>query len=840
MKSSVGTFCLFSIVIVLISCSEKEPRFRTGPDSVEMLPSDHMYAQRAYPNGIDQKAIDAAWEQRRAILKSGEGKSQGVWQQEGPLNIGGRITDIAISPVDDNTFFIGCAVGGVFRTTDRGESWTPVFDTAGRPSIGDVTIAPSDPDRVYVGTGEANGSGTSGAFFGDGVWRSDDGGDTWQEAGLPDSQHIGRLVVHPTDPDKVFAATTGLLYGTSPTRGLYRTADGGANWEQVLFVTDSTACIDVVMDPVNTDIIYASTWERRRRPWGRVYGGVTSRVYRSADGGDTWQQLTNGLPEDDTQTGRIGLAISATDPNVVYASYTTNAITNVYAGLYRSNDGGENWTLAEYDDISDVNSSFGWYFGNIRVNPHDINDIYVLGQKLYRTQNNAVTWTQDNQMHVDFHAMEWSAQDPNMVLCGTDGGLYISENNGVTWEHFENLPITQFYQIEVDESWPGELYGGTQDNNTLRTLSGELDDYEAILGGDGFHVNVDPEDNSYVYAEYQWGNLFRSDNNAISMDYAIDDIDQADRTNWNTPVILSTYDPSVVYYGSNRLWRSDDRALSWSVISPDLTQGQHPSGSGSYGTLTTLAASSQNQDVIYTGSDDGMVHVTFNGGGDWEMISADLPDRYVTGLAIHPDDDQVAYVTFSGFRNTDYTPHVFKTINGGQSWMDISGNLPNIPVNDILLQAEPSRLYVATDMGVWFSEDDGLSWSILGENLPPTIMSHLQLHEMTNTLYIGTFGRSIYSFDLAQIDAIGLEESESTQEVLLYPNPTAEQITIRSDQHLQESYVIRDIQGKAVKSGILNGPNNEIGIHDLADGSYTMHIGEGLEMQIKRFTVIKN
>ncbi|NNK80590.1 MAG: hypothetical protein HKO93_03745, partial [Flavobacteriales bacterium] len=515
---------LFTALVILMSSllftSEKKS---DAKKERPLYPNEWMYSQRAYPNGINQKAVNRAWKQRNALLKSENGKTAGFWEQEGPLNIGGRVTDIAISPLDDNTFYIGTAVGGVFKTVDRGESWTPVFDFAGRPSIGNIAIAPSDAQRVYVGTGEANGSGTSGAFFGDGIWRSDDGGDSWSNIGLPESNHIGRIVVDPINPDRVFAATTGILYGTSNTRGLYRTEDGGASWEQVLFLTDSTACIDVVMNPMNTDILFAATWERRRRPWGRNYGGLTSRVYRSIDGGDSWEQMTNGLPANSEQTGRIGLSISATDPNIVYASYTTNAVTNIYEGLYRSTNSGDSWELAEYDAISDVNSSFGWYFGNIRVNPYDAEDIHVLGQKLYRSTDNNNSWSEDFQMHVDHHAMEWSSQNPDMILCGNDGGLYISEDNGQNWNHFENLPITQFYQIEVDYSFPDEIYGGTQDNNTIRTLTGSLDDFAPILGGDGFYVNVDPTDNNFVYAEYQFGNLFRSSDNGNDMDYAISD-----------------------------------------------------------------------------------------------------------------------------------------------------------------------------------------------------------------------------------------------------------------------------------------------------------------------------
>lgn len=826
-------FGLFILGIMAILWSYKMNSNIDSPPSLDekgLYPNEWMYNQRAFPySRINEKALKKGWSDYKKEHQRHQQKNNvGQWELEGPLNIGGRITDIAISPTDDNTFFIGTAVGGVFKTIDRGTSWTPVFDHVGRPSIGNIAIAPSDAQRIYVGTGEANGSATSGAFFGDGLYRSEDGGDSWTQAGLTESHHIGRIVVDPTDPDRLFAATTGVLYGSSSDRGLYRSTDAGENWEQVLFVTDSTACIDVVMDPEDPNTLYASTWERRRRPWIRDYGGVSSAVYRTTDGGDNWEILGNGLPVSDTETGRIGLSISAQSPSILYASYTTNSITNTYDGLYRSTDGGDNWELAELASISDVNATFGWYFGNVRVNPYDENDVHVLGQKLYRTENNGISWTEDFQMHVDFHAMEWSKQNENMILCGTDGGLYISEDNGQNWEHFDNLPITQFYHMEVDESDSEQIYGGTQDNNTIRTLTGELDDFHAILGGDGFQVSVDPTDNSFVYAEYQFGVLFRSTNNGFTMDYAIADIPNEDRTNWNTPVILSPYDPEILYYGSNKLYRSDDRALSWTVISEDLTGGQHPSGSTSYGTLTTLAASPSTDGVIYTGSDDGRVHVTFDGGGNWELISNDLPDRYVTGLAIHPEDDLTAYLTYSGFGHLDYAPHVFKTIDGGQSWTDISGNLPNIPVNDILIQPDPFRIFIASDMAVWYTEDEGLNWEILGNNLPPTIMSHLQYHEPSDQLFVGTFGRSMYSFDLGQIATTSVASFHNEIGIEVYPNPSSGYMMLSSEKLLEGTYFITDLRGSIVASGLIESQNRgtRIDLSTLSNGNYILHVEE--------------
>lgn len=813
----------------------------TEPLDQALYPGEWFYNERAYPDGfINRSAIEEA----ETIVQTRKAQRQGggSWVLAGPRNTGGRITDIAIDPTDDNTVYAAAATGGIFKTTDRGQTFTPIFDEQAKLSIGDLAIAPSNPNILYAGTGEANASVNTGAFFGDGIYKSTDAGSSWVNVGLPDSQHIGRIVVDPADPDRVFAAATGALYGYNPERGVYRTVDGGSNWEQVLHVTDSTAAIDMVMNPQNTDILLASMWERTRKPWIRDYGGITSAIHRSTDGGDTWVELgaANGLPAPSEDRGRIGLAISASNPDVVYARYTTNEITNVFDGLYRSNDGGVNWTLVALGDIDFIDSSFGWYFGNIRVNPEDPDEVYVLGQTLYRTNNGGDNWSEINGMHVDHHAMEYSSQDNDVIYAGNDGGLYISENGGTSWSKFLNLPITQFYNIEVDEIDPDGRYGGTQDNNTIRTTTAGLDDWQGIWGGDGFQVNVDPVDNNYIYVESQFGNLGRSTDGGNSFQSAMDGIDFNDRNNWNTPVELSRFDPSIVYYGTQRLYRSD-RATFWNAISPDLTKGEHPSGSLSYGTLTAIAPSYLNDQVVYTGSDDGKVHVTFDGGQNWEDITDGLPDRYVTQVAISPSDDLTAYVTLSGYHVQDYDPHIFRTTDGGQTWTAIAGNLPDIPVNDVVMDRNETTLFVATDLYIWYSQDDGASWDILGDNLPLILTRDIRLHEPTNTLYAGTYGRSMYSFDLSGIIVLGTDTFETPAAAFkLFPNPTDGEINIEHQLEGPGTVRILDMQGRIVENlyqGELSSFNGPQQLYGLFSGVYFVQIQQGSRQLVERLIV---
>ncbi|MEP0263519.1 T9SS type A sorting domain-containing protein [Dokdonia sp.] len=826
-----GTLLILSAIVITFSIIFIQDRTndlseeKTRPE----YPNEWMYNQRAYPdNVINKTAINEARSQFKDIMST-RAPQESDWSFLGPLNTGGRITDAAISPDNNDHLYVSTAVGGIFRTYDKGLNWEPIFDDIAVPSIGNIAIAPSNAQRIYAGTGEANGSATSGAFFGNGIYKSDDGGDSWTASGLEDSNHIARIVVDPQDPDRVFVAATGILYGKNDERGIYRTTTGGNDWEQVLFVTDSTAAIDVVINPINTDTIFAAMWERTRKPYQRDYAGVTSAVHRSVDGGDTWEILTNGLPISDDQTGRIGLAISESDPNTVYARYTTNEITNTFDGVYRSSDSGNSWTLVSNNSVNGVDASFGWYFGNIRVHPADEDELFLLGQLLFKTQNGGANWQSVNGMHVDHHAMDFSRTDSNFILAGNDGGAYISEDRGVTWTKFVNLPITQFYNIEVDFIEPGNVFGGTQDNNTIR-ITPDNSNWFSIWGGDGFHVNVDPVDNNFAYAESQFGNLARSTNGGFNFSSALNGIDPADRNNWNTPVILSPFDSQIVYYGSNKLYQSTNRAVNWNAISDDLTDGLHPSGSLSFGTLTAIAASYLNLNTVYTGSDDGNVNVTFDGGTTWENISNGLPDRYITSLAISPEDDQTLYTTLSGFSNLDYTPHVFKTIDGGQTWNDISSNLPNIPANDIIIvpSAGGDLLVLATDMNVWYSEDDGTTWDILGNDLPPTIIRDLKYHEPTQTLYAGTFGRSIHQIDLSALVLSVEEINATTTNARVFPNPTTDQFTIQHTLNGSGSITLYDVTGKKVKTlfeGNLETAQNTFYNRDnLSSGIYLLHV----------------
>ena len=797
------------------------------------MPSNWFFLQRAYPyDHINQEAYKEALMQANAERESYRMQNnQASWKFAGCINIGGRITDIEMHASDQQTIYAGAATGGVFKSTDAGTTWSPIFDNALSLSIGDIAIAPSNPKILYVGTGEANGGGGSSTYDGLGVYKSTDAGNTWSYSGLDDIGNTGRIVVSPKDPQKVFVAAMGDLYGKAPNRGIYRTTNGGSSWQKVLFVSDSTGAIDIVINPKNPDTLYAALWERIRTLNRETYGGASCNVYRSFDGGTTWTILANGLPAASTNSGRIGLAISESSPNIVYAIYADK--TGYFNGIYKTTNHGNSWTRVSDGALSNMYSSYGWWFGRIHVDPTNPDVVYAIGFDLYKSTNGGSSWTNiGGSVHVDHHAVYVHPKNPNFVLLGNDGGVYISKNAAGSWTHVSNLPITQFYTCEVDAKNPQRLYGGAQDNGVNRTTTGNLNDWSSIVGGDGFVALVDPTNNNYVYGASQYGALQRSTNGGTSFSSGTTGIGSSDRKNWNTPVIFDPTNPQIMYYGANKLYKSTNRAASWTAISNDLTNGNAGNG---LGTITCIAVAPSNTNVIYVGTDDGNVWRTANGGTNWSKISASLPVRWVTRLAVDLQNPSIAYVTLSGFRYDEYQPHILKTTDGGSSWTDISGNLPAAPINEVIIDpSDNTTLYIGTDVGVYASSGNG-TWFPLGNSLPNVPVVDLTLHQPTRTLLAATFGRSMYTYDLSSITSV-IEQVNTFSSFTVQPNPVNSSATIRFKVSEQQYGKIElfDLSGKRVNvlfDGILNKGNNEFTWNTtensngaLANGTYICRI----------------
>ncbi|MBU1318575.1 MAG: hypothetical protein KKG33_10480 [candidate division Zixibacteria bacterium] len=707
---------------------------------VKQRPNDWFYEQRAYPTGDIpvERRLEAARAARE--LKQASKRDDVTWTLAGPNNIPGRVADIAVHPSEVTEVYIASAAGGIFRLPSLGWPWEPLFDDEGPQSMGAVAIHPDDPNILYAGTGEANGAADM--YEGTGVYKTTDAGLTWDHVGLPNSYHIGRIAIDALRPETVFVAVTGKHFGgTNPERGVYRSTDGGANWEQKLYLTDSTGCIDIAVHH-STGTVFAAMWEKVRYVDRTFFGGITSGIYRSTDYGETWSYLGGGLPAPASDMGRIGVTV---DPmsTTVYAIYS-NA-EGEFLGIYKSTNLGDTWTRTNDGAASGLFGSWngGWYFGQIRVAPGYPDIVYALGVYQYKTSDGGYSWVSaDAGIHVDHHALWISPNDPNWVYNGCDGGANITPDGAGQWAQLLQLPNTQFYAIAIDPNAPYKLYGGTQDNGSMKTPGGDVGDWIQILGGDGFYCVVDHKNSDIIYAEYQYGSLNKSTDGGQTFGYAMNGIDYGnDRHNWNTPVVMDPNDHEVLYYGSHRVYRTENGAANWSVISGDLTDG----GDLHINTITTIDVARTDGQVVYVGTADGNVWVTTNGGQNWSQIDGSIPDRWVTRVTVDPFDAAVAYVTLSGYKVADYLPHILRTTDFGQNWTAIHGNLPDMPINDVIVDYhDNSRLYIATDYGCYRTLDLGGTWEFLGDGIPlSTPVNDLAFDTKSRTLVAGTHGRSM-------------------------------------------------------------------------------------------------
>lgn len=749
-------------------------------------PSDYLWAQRAYPYGtVPSEAYYQAleWTNNQAQARGNNLN----WELAGPNNVGGRITDVAMHSSDLQTVYAASASGGVWKSEDAGDNWLPISDGLPSLSIGDIALDPSDKNTLYAGTGEPNGGGGSVTYDGRGIFKSTDGGASWTSLGLEASGSIGRIEIDPENPNRVFVAAMGHLFGNNPERGIFRSNDGGASWQKTLFVNDSTGAIDLAIHPLNPDTVFAVSWQRTRRPNKRMYGGPGCAIWRSTDGGTNWAKLTDGLPE--TNLGRIGIAISPSQPNVLYALYADQV--GLFKGVYKSTNNGDSWV--ELDGGDPGYPGFGWWFGQIRVHPNDPDEVYTLGLDWSKTTDGGQFWTDVSEyLHADYHALYIHPANPNFHVVGNDGGVYISTNDGGDWEH-KPFPISQFYSSEICFQYPTLFSGGTQDNGTWRSRFGGLDDWEFFNGGDGFVTLVNPQDSSIYYAESQYGG-FGGSNGASAPTGA--------RYNWNTPYIFDPNDPNVMYIGAEKLFKSNNGGLDWEAISDDLSNGSTGQNGVRYGTITTIAASPVNADLLWVGTDDGNVWVTSTGGAEWIKVSDSLPKRWITRVVAHPTDENVAIVCLSGFRHFDDMAHIYRTTDKGQTWQSVSGNLPDIPVNDLVQDpAEPGKTwYIGTDVGVFVTYNTGEVWEACNAGLPTVPITDLTLHAPTRTLAAATYGRSMFRAELPTPS--GTYSPQTLGSPRIAPNPfgSITEISFAVFQKQTACLELFDLAGKKIKT----------------------------------------
>ena len=688
----------------------------------------------------------------------------------GPAVTSGRVIAFAVNPNDRANYFVGVASGGVWKTDNAGTTWTPVFEKESSYSIGAVTLDPKNPAVVWVGTGENNAQRSVG--YGDGVYKSEDGGKSWKNMGLKTSEHIGKIVVDPRDSNTVFVAAQGPLWSAGGERGLYKTTDGGKTWKAVITVSENTGVSDVAIDPSNPDVMYAAAWMRRRHFYTLVNGGAESALYKSTDGGNTWTKIRSGLPPGDL--GRIGIAVSPVDTNVVYA--TVEASGNL-SGIFRSKDQGATWekmspTIAQ-----------AMYYGNIITDPKDVDRIYIPNVVFQVSDDGGKTQKPlgEKLKHVDNHAIWIDPKNTDYYLVGCDGGIYESFDHGENWNFKANLPVAQFYEVALDNNAPFYyVYGGTQDNNSLggpsrtRNAAGIINaDWFVTNGGDGFRSAVDQEDANTIYAESQNGGLVRFDKRT-GENVDIPPIEgvgvESQRYNWDSPFIISPHSHTRLYFAGNKLFKSDNRGDDWTAISGDLTRHldrnqlpvfgkiQSPDAiaknqsTALYGNASTISESPKKAGLIYVGTDDGLIQVTENDGGSYRKIEKfpGIPDMsYVSRVLASQHDQNTVYALFNNHQNGDFKPYILKSTDLGKIWTSIAANLPERGSLYAIAEdyTDPNLLFVGTEFGVFFTVDGGQKWIQMKGNLPTIAVRDIAIQKQANDLVLATFGRGFYVLD---------------------------------------------------------------------------------------------
>lgn len=706
------------------------------------------------------------------------------WRFIGPEIMSGRVTDVDVPKGRKYTIYASSASGGVWKTENEGTTWEPIFEHAPSTSIGDIAVAPSNPEIIWVGTGEANIFRSS--MAGTGVYRSLDAGKTWEHMGLAAAHIIPRIVIHPKNPDIVYVAASGHEWTYNEERGVYRTTDGGKTWKKVLYINEEIGAIDLVMDPLESDVLYASMWNRIRRRWSDPRPGPGDGIFKTADGGETWEHLTNGLPSSES-TGRIGIAVARTDSNVIYAFIDNHEIIQkpkegevdsygrkmgpVFRGaeVYRSDNKGETWKKVSPSDemMQKFSSTFGWVFGQIRVDPNDENTVYILGISLARSKDGGKTFHGFRYpgLHVDHHALWIDPDDSNHLINGNDGGVNVSYDGGETWINYENLPVVQFYNVTVDMAEPFNVYGSIQDNNSWKgpvTYKPGEDPrwlWTRIPGGEASYLLLDPTNPNVLYSQSFYGRIQRSEYKegkweTVKIEPKAEEGELPLRGQWLAPFMISTHNPFVIYHGMQYLFRSMDRGETWERISPDLTynnpdeQGELPYAIP-FQTITSISESPFKFGLIYVGTDDGRVHLTRDGGNTWTEIQDGLPyKKHVSRIVASAFDRGTVYLSLNGKRDDDFGSYLYNSTDYGETWMDIASNIPCGPIN--VVREDPKNekvLYVGTDISVYVTIDGGQTWHVLGENLPSTYVHDLVVHPRDKILVAATHGRGMWVID---------------------------------------------------------------------------------------------
>ncbi|MBK9107976.1 MAG: T9SS type A sorting domain-containing protein [Saprospiraceae bacterium] len=839
MKNISIIFLALTISSTLWFCSTKN---EIVPVDISNIPPDDLYLldkigipDEAFLRKVENEIIDF---KKQQAFRNPHFAFPGKWSTQGPGNLGGRVNTIAVHPDNENIIFIGFSHGGAYRTLNGGAQWVPVFDQQSTLYVSDIVFDPQNPNILYIATGDHSGGFYCGQ--GAGVFKSTDLGNTWTYSGLKETRVISELAVNPKNPQIVYAASLGYSYGKNEHRGLYKSNDAGKNWTKVFYLNDSAGITDIAMHPTDPDVLYIASWNKLGTNNRSFVVGPDGQIFKTSDGGTNWIKLTNGLPSDSIN-GRIALALSESNPDILYARYVRTYSCNrsnsnhLYA-IYKTENAGTSWkNLNAVSDSSglacDVLGGFGWYFRTIAVNPKDADDLLVLGVDIFRSLDGGKNWFpaapdwSGYEVHADKHDLVFL--DNGDMLLGTDGGLYRYMAADDEWKDIEDIPTNQIYRVAYNPNIPDLYYGGLQDNGSTGGNQMNISEWERIFGGDGFQMEFKPGNPDIYYAEYQNGNIWQYYNG----DWRSFTRGISGTRNWDFPYMISRHDHDKLLAGSTSVYVNyKDTAAHWVAISPNLVaNGKYPARSNP--SITSLDESPLDSNVIIAGTLNGNVWSTNEFLNNWKNISAGLPQGYITSVKCSYFDKTHFFVTLSGHRGDDFKSYVYKTINSGQTWTSIQGNLPDLPIYDILVYPSKSDsvLFIGNHIGVYASIDGGKDWKRVGDNMPFIEVFDLGINDAEQTLVAGTYGKSIMSFPLQSILKPIVDNKNEYVEFAfeVYPNPATQSIQLNYPQNFKKiiSYQLINMFGKIVGIGTLDlQSNDKINIQQLENGIYFIRL----------------
>ncbi len=788
-------------------------------------PFDRFADMRTWPDAqFDSKAFNEVLTNAFNYSK-GTQASAASWQLEGPTNIGGRITCMAVSPTNSNVVFIGTPGAGIYKTTNGGSSWVPVFDDKPFLYIGSIAIDPNNPNTIYAGTGDPDIPFT--VFVGDGVYKSTDGGNTWTNIGLTNTKIISKIIVSPNNSNEVYVSAMGNPLVADNNRGVYKSTNGGTSWSQVLFINNQTGVSDIVMNPTNNSEIYAASYTCIRNATVNIRYSNDARIHKTTNGGTSWNILLNGLPN--YKVNKYSICMSKQNPSKLYVAVSDSLYSMM--SVFKTTNGGASFTDMGNNGIAGNYGGFGWYFNMIECSPNDDEQVYIGGVELFKSNDGGQNWTLNMQpwwnydVHADIHAIKFVGQ--GKYYLGTDGGTYFTADDGSNYSDVDEIPNTQFYRVAYNPNAPTEYWGGAQDNGTTKGNASSVNAWSREFGGDGFQMRFDPTDANTYYVETQNGSLYATIDGGVSWNNNDNNIDPSDRRNWDMPYVLNKFNANIQYTGTYRVYKNTNGPMdNWTPISGDLTDGLVYDAR--FHNISAIDNSELNAQKIYVGTSDGNVWVTQNDGGTWTNITTGLPNRYVTSIHASPNFSNNVYVTHTGYKFNSYVPHIHRSTNNGSTWTDISGNLPQAGINDVLIMPNnENTLFVATDIGVYVTYNGGTSWARVGSNMPIISVWDIEYNPVSGKLFAGTYAKSIQSIDVNSITTGLTAQTKFENTVKVYPTLIAnENLTIELTQAgTNGKIVIYDLQGKAVRTAEISGEaKTHVSMDGLSSGAYLVNV----------------